>query len=248
MGDLTRDQLVTEICDIVGKSVSGLGTSGTLLSTRVGTYYLNWSQRRIARYYSFHELDVITTTPVTAADTKTYTFSTLGLTRPKDIHSIILVDSANSRRLKRWSYKKFDKRIPDPTTYSTGRPSIYIRYGNQIELFRIPDAVYSMTIRYPQFPTPFTTGSQTSDFENKDELLITAGVMETYLALEEYTDAAVWYQRTLGMLKDAVMSDSNDVDWEPDGEPFNSDQNVDIGQPWISPAGSPEDPLYGYPD
>ena len=38
----------------------------------------------------------------------------------------------------------------------------------------------------------------------------------------------------------------DNVDWDPDGEPFRSDEQVQVGQPWSDPAGTPEDPLYGY--
>ena len=250
-GIMTRDQLVAEICDTVGKQTGATSVSGQPLSTRAQTF-LNWGQKRIARFHSFYELDTLLTTAVTVANVKLYPMVTgtnnLGMLRPKDIHSIRLIDgtNANSRRLKRWSYKKMDMKIPDPTTYTTGRPIVYVRYGMSLEFFRIPDTAYSLSIRYPQWPTDFSTASQVSDYTDKDHILVTAGIMETYLALEEYTDAAVWYQRLMGLLIDAKRTEDDNVDWDPDGEPFRSDEQVQVGQPWSDPAGTPEDPLYGY--
>ena len=247
---LTRDGFVTEVCDIVGKSVSGLAVSGSDLQTRVRTY-LNWAQDRIARFHSFHELNVITGA-ATVIDTRSYPLTTgsnnLGLTQPKDIGSIILLDSQNSRRLIRYSRVGFEKRFPLPTNYASGRPSIYYRVGNAVELFRIPDAVYSLRIVYPQWPTPFTTAGQLSDFDSKDQLLLTATVMETYLALEEYSDAAIWFNKLVGMLNDAVKAEG-DVDWEPEAEPYNSGRDTVVsGTPWLEPGSMSGDPLYGYPE
>lgn len=249
LGTLTRDAFVTEICDTVGKSVSASAVSGATLQTRVRNY-LNWSQKRIARYYSFHELNKYIETAATVDGTRRYPMitgtSNLGLTRPKDISSVKLIDGHNSRTLTRWSQRKFDRMIPYPTNYAEARPQIYVRWGSDLELFRIPDDAYTLHIRYPQWATDLSTGSQTSDFENKDQLLITGGILETYLALEEYEDAEVWYARFLGQLKDAVVAEG-DVDWEPQAEGFSAMVGYDSGAPWLDPYGDPMDPLYGYP-
>lgn len=253
-GTLTRDQLVTEICDIVGKSTSALSVSGSTLQTRVQTHYLNWAQRRIAKSYDFYELEGKKTDSATVADVKTYPLETgtnnLGLTNVKDIRSIVLVDGTNterSRKLRFLHYRQYDDRFPRPENYPTEIPSIYTREGTNVELFRIPNKVYTLVIRYCKWPTVFSTGSQTSDFSNKDELIVTAGVLETYLALQEYADAATWLQRFLGQLRDSII-DEGDADWEPQSQPFRTDRVSPISSPWLSPSGHPDDPLYGYPE
>ena len=248
LGTLTRDEFVTEICDTCGKAEAASAISGATLQTRVRTY-LNWAQKRIARYYNFHELNVLYESAATVADVARYPLTTgtnnLGLTTPKDISSIRLIDDQNSRTLVRWSQRKFDRYFPYPTNYTTARPNIYIRWGNYVELFKIPDDAYTLYIRYPQWPTVFSTGSQTSDFDNKDQLVITGGILETYLALEEYGDAEVWYARFLGQLRDAVHAEG-DVDWEPQAEEFDAIVRYSSGTVYDDPYGHPEDPLYGY--
>ena len=251
MGDLTRDQIVTEVCDIVGKSVSGLAISGATLQTRVRTY-LNWAQQRIARHYNFRELTTIYESATFSSSVKRYPFSSgtnnLGLTRVKDIGSIILIDAYNSRRMTRYGRPQFEKKIPRPENYANNRPYIYVVIGQAIEVFPIPDATYSTRIVYHQWPTAFASSGQTSDFENKDQLLVVSTVMETYLALEEYQDASVWYNKMLGMLIDAVKAEG-DVDWEPQAEPFGPIMgNTVSGTPWTEAGATPDDPLYGYPD
>jgi hypothetical protein len=247
-GTLTRLQLVTEICDIVGKSTSASSVSGSSLQTRVQNY-LNFAQRRIARAQNFSELLDWKTNAATVASVKRYPLetgtNTLGLTNPKDILSVLIIDSENSRRLEPIGYRSFDRKFPRPENYSEGRPSYYLRYGEYLELFRIPDDVYTVSIRYSKWPTVLSNDSQVSDFTGKDELLIAAGVLETYLALEEYTDAATWMQKFMGLLRDSVL-DESEPDWGPVAETFGKNAVPIIGEPWASPEGYVDDPLYGY--
>ena len=235
------------------------------LEARVGVFVLplvahdhvvgaHWAQRRIARVFDFYELQSKKSDAATVASVKTYPLESgtnnLGLTNVKDIRSLILVDGSNterSRKLTFWNYRKFDETFPRPENYSSNIPSIYTREGDNVELFRIPDAVYTLVIRYSKWPTVFTTASQTSDFSNKDELLVTAGVLETYLVLEEYADAAIWLKKFLGQMKDAIV-DEGDTDWEPQAEHFNIDKVIPVATPWRVASGHPNDPLFGYPD
>lgn len=246
---MTRDEFVTEICDVVGKSTSAASLSGAVLQSRVRTY-LNWAQKRIARIYSFPELNVNKESGcATVTSLKRYPMESgtanLGLTRVKDVHSIRLIDGENSRTLIRWSQRKFDKWYPRPENYATARPNIYIRWGNSLELFRIPNDAYTLNIRYSQWPQDFSTGSQVSDYLNKDQLITMMGIFETYLALEEYTDAGVYKARVSGLLKDAIGTEA-DIDWEPEAEPHMARPGYSSGQPWIDPFGDAYDPLSGY--
>ena len=68
-GVLTRDQLVTEICDVVGKSGSGSAVSGNSLTSRV-QIYLNNAQRRLARYWNWQELITRTEVDITEQNNK----------------------------------------------------------------------------------------------------------------------------------------------------------------------------------
>jgi hypothetical protein len=172
--------------------------------------------------------------------------SNLGLTRPKDIESIRLIDSANSKTLRRWGRRKFDRRFPYPENYSEGRPSIYIVHGRNVEFFRIPDAAYTLHIRYPQWPEEMSTGSSTSVYEYKDQLIITSGILEGYLHFEEYKDVEVWAARFLGQMAEAIKAEG-DMDWEPEAEEFSYGRGGHLsGEPWLDPYGDSNDPLSGY--
>lgn len=245
---LTLAEMITEVCDVVGKSVSASSASGATLEDRV-TRYLNFGQRRIARFHNFHELNALKTDAATVANVKIYPLSTgtnnLGLTNVKDIITITIQDSQNSWKINRWSPRKFDTKFPRPENYSTDRPRIYIRYGNSLEFFYIPNDAYTLQIRYAKWATPLTTSSQTSDFENKDELIIATGIFETYLALEEYVDAKVWWERVKGYLEDA-MAVEGDIDWSPVADEFTPSVGYGSGTPYSDPFADSSDPLYGY--
>lgn len=251
MAGLTRLQIVTEICDTVGKNLGASAPSGALLQDRV-VNYLNWAQRRIANHYSFYELQQIKENAATVASLKTYPLesgdSNLGLSRVASVNSIRLIDGENSRKLDFWHYRKFDKWYPRPENFATGRPRIYTRWGNSLIMFKIPDAVYTIHIRYGQYANNLTSDGQFHDFgEDKDQLVLTAGVLETYLALEEYGDAKVWYELFLGKLEDAVRAEG-DEDWEPEAEPHGEIPSYQSGTPWTDPYAGYGDPLQGYPD
>lgn len=246
MAQLNRLQMVTRICDVVGKNLGAAAPSGALLQDRV-VDSLNFGQKRIARHYSFYELQVINEVATTVTSVKTYPLETgtnnLGLTRVSGINSVRLIDGEYSRKLDFWHYRKFDKWYPRPENFSTGRPSIYTRWGNNLVLFKIPGDAYSLHVRYGQMPNDLVADAQTSDFQDRDQLLITVGVLETYLALQEYADVAVWYQLFLGQLTDAVRGEGDD-DWEPEAEPSGAPGYIS-GSPWIDPY-SKEDPLANY--
>jgi hypothetical protein len=248
----TVAQSITIVADALGKSENASSLSGALLKDRCVDFY-NWSQHRVARFYSFHELNEINESAATVASVSRYPLvsgtNNVGLVRPKDIQSIRLIDGQNSRILTRKSQRWFDQKFPLVTNYADGRPYIYTRWGDNIELFRRPDAVYTLYIRYPQWPADVTIGSATSGFdEHKDQLLICGSILEGYIHFEEYESAKEWLQKFLGLLQDAVHAEG-DVDWEPQAEAFSLNKGGHIsGEPWIDPYAGSGDPLYDYPE
>lgn len=245
----TVAQMLPIIADGLGKSENATALSGALLKDRC-IDFLNWGQQRMARFYSFNELNTYTESAATVASVSRYPLTSgtnnLGLTRPKDIQSIRLIDGTNSRTLVRKSTRWFDKQYPLVTNFADARSSIYIRWGNDVELFRRPDAAYTLYIRYPQWASELTAGSTASDFENKDQLLITMAIMEGYLHFEQYDDAQIWLQKGLGLLMDAVRAEGN-IDWEPEAQAMGEGRGgYSSGEPWLDPYSNISDPLYGY--
>lgn len=246
---MTRLQITTEICDTVGKNLGASSLSGLELKERVEKYYLNWAQRRIADHYSFYELQKLKDDATTVANVNTYPIESgannLGLTDCAMVNSVRLVDGAYSRKLDFWHYRKYDQWYPNPEQFTPDRPRIYTRWGNDLIFFKIPREAFTLKIRYGRYPTELTSDGQFHDYgQDKDMLMVTVGVMQTYLSLQEYRDATIWYEIFLGQVQDAVRSERDD-DWEPQAEPTGRPAYMP-GEPWIDPFGSAGDPLYRY--
>lgn len=251
MGIKTQAQFIPIIADALGKSTSAIALSGATLNNRI-IDFLNWGQERICRAYNFDELYILNTAATLSAGVLSYPLITgannLGLILPKDIETIRLVNNENSIKLERMHVRKFDQKFPYPPNFANQSPTLYCLRGFNIEVFPISDSNYSLYITYHAWPTPFTTvnTTQTSDFYFKDQLIITAAVLEGYIHFQEDAEAKVWNDLFNLRLKDAIHAEG-DVDWEPHASQFKSSKGgYQSGEPWLDPYATSTDPLYGY--
>ena len=217
-GTLTQAQIYAEV-------VAGLGNRVDTQLTPVRiTNAMNLAQQRISRYYSFPELradwiatGVITGNPVIDK----------WLVLPPNIrviHSFILQDEANSRKLIEKPWRQFDYNVPLPEFVPQDWPSYYTRFDLGVAmLFPIPLSAFMYFLRATMLPTPFTqaqpqTSTQLSDFVDKDDIIIdlaTSRLWKTLsrpdLALSLEKDALI----RLGEAK-ASAEDYPDMDYSPD--------------------------------
>lgn len=246
---MTGAEIITEVADVVGKALTASSRSGAQLQTRI-LRYVNWTQQRIARHFSFDELKTIQESAATVTDVKRYPLETgtnnLGLTKVKDIESLKIMDSENSRKLDLWSYRRFDKAFPRPENFASDRPWLYIRYQREVELFKVPNAVYTLEIRHSKWATDMANDANVSEFLEKDDLIVIGAIMEAYMALEEYADAKIYFQRFIGVLGNSVKVEGL-VDWEPEAIPHGALPMPISGTPWTDPSGHPNDPLFWFP-
>lgn len=174
---------------------------------------------------ALEEASSLLVTTETAADTvdgtKSYTLTTLGLTRPKNIYSIRLEDTTNSRKLKYVNPQHLDEEIPYPEGQSEGKPLWYTQFGDTIELFPIPDAAYDIWIRYSQWPVALADGTDESPYGAEWDYIIVflaKDIANAYLNGEYIvaTDRAAQYLK-LGMKAAREKPDSKMV-----ARPFNA--------------------------
>jgi hypothetical protein len=170
MGTLTGTQMESEIRNNLG--------GRTDLNSRL-YIFLNWAQTEISRQHVFRELEDIDTTQSTA-DGQDYIDHPTGI---RDLYSIRVFDTTSSRKLIYVPERTFDGIVAKPDEYSEALPSHYHSWGTKFYLWRIPDAIYSVRIRYTKWPTDFTASSgSTSDLENLDEaicMLATAKALDS---------------------------------------------------------------------
>lgn len=188
MGTLTFTQLQDEVRASLGNR--------TDLDTRLPRI-VNLAQQRLARMHDFDEMEVISTTTVANTGSDNDRFLTLPTVR--DVYSIVLLDGANSRRINGRTVQFMDSLLPKPEYWSRDRPTDYVVWGNTLEFFPMPNATYTLRMRWTQWPSDLVAGTDISQFNQKDEILVELSLVYAYRSLGKEEEAAK-HERTLTQL------------------------------------------------
>jgi len=209
MSVLTLAQIKSEVTTILG--------GRTDIESRLNNM-VNLSQLRLARLHDFDELrakaTIDTVITANAADDKIVSLSTLA--RYRKIYSIRLYSTnQRSRKLKKILSKNWDRRIPEPEFYSRGIPEAYTLWGKDtMELWRVPDIVYTMHFRYSRWPNLVTDADDGNnlDLENIDDLIIhlTGSYAALSLGHMEKSNELFSIYRTLA--REAIGEDDEDFE------------------------------------
>jgi len=194
---------------------------------------LNWAQDYLSDLHTYEEMRKTDTSKETTDGANTITWPT----RMKDLYSVVVRDGARSRKLIYVKAREFDDIVPRPATYSEGLPSWYVDYGSTFELFKIPDATYSLVIRHSQYPADFADDSSESSLLRKDALIVAIATVFGFWSLRELEDAAYWGGELVPPLYEASLTgDHSGEDWVPIARGFNSAAApVMSGQWWLNP-------------
>jgi hypothetical protein len=215
-------------------NASRLGTtttkSGTTLSN-FGIDVLNRVMSKISRKHDFRECRKIYTA-ITSVGVKSYPLPS----GYKTIYDLRLIDGMSSRKLEHSQGQHFDEMIPYPEVQSTGRPCVYIPYGNNFDLYPIPDSIFSMYLKCTIWPTKITALTDTVIFDDdKDDLLVYGITEELFNLLQMHEDAGVYNAKFQVNLRDAIDLDGKYPDWNPVGRGFSSTPNKYVGDYWLDP-------------
>jgi hypothetical protein len=236
-GALTEAQLITEVTAALGNRVDLQITNQRIVNT------LNLAQQRMSRFYSFPELrqdwqatGIVTGFP--AVDK--WLVLPVGV---KVVHSFILQDGANSRKLIEKPWRMFDYNVPLPEFIAPEWPSFYTRFDLLAAmLYPIPLSAYAYFLRATMLPTPFAspllvgyTGSQVSDFTDKDDIIIALASAYLLRTLGRHDIAVSWESEALLRLQEAkaTAEDSPDMDFSPDD--FTGTTQMAAGEYWAAP-------------
>ena len=204
-----------------------------LLASQQG---VNEAHKAVARVRDFDDLIQTDTTSADTVDgTATYHIITdWGLTRPKDILSIKLMDGSNSRKLIWCPPRKVDKIIPYPADLGEQKSSYYTRRGKYIELIPIPDDAYDLTIMHSQWPVELTGDDDESSYDTAeiDDVLVHLGAeIATAILNNETKD---WATRAESLLAGAFIEDATRPDSMMVAQPFQTSR-VQLGEHWKKP-------------
>ena len=225
MGTLTNTELQDEIRYNLGNR--------TDLDTRLQRF-LNLAQIRVARLHDFDELKALMTNTTNYVDDSTDKFLVVP-TRLRKVFSLRLIDGSNSRKLDMVTPRMWDRVIPKPDYYSRGRPSKFVRWGDNLEFWRVPDAEYDLELRCTLWPTPFSTGSQTSDLDQKDDALIALGTSLAFTSLRRMDKANEHWAIFRSIMKESTGEDVIDPDLEITPGPGSTSSDVGLSKGYDDP-------------
>ncbi len=230
-GTLTRAQMRGEVLDNLAKGGSFTLQSGTTLTDRINMY-LDRGQILIARKA---DLLQAVATAATIAGQQVYAFPSLF----RAIFDMRLEDGFNTRKLILVMPDEMDKRVPKPDVYTDQRSVFYIPYKNTMtfELFPIPDAAYTLRLRYSYFPSSFTADDSVSEYSNLDDALVAYATMYGFRWMQELKDAAYWEQTGNAIVKEYMDANQEQFpDWAPFSEGFSASGNgAYTGEYWNNP-------------
>lgn len=212
MGTLQLSDLQTEV-------IAGLGNRTDIALTRI-VNVLNLAQSKISRFYDFTEMDIYSQASAPQSQTSNDKYLVLPPLL-KTIHTVVLQDSANSRKLVEKPWRMFDDVLPLPEYYARGWPQIYTRWGSVLTWYPLPLSAYTIVLRYTSWPTPFNANflTQSSDFDNKDDIILSLTFAYFFRTLGRFDLADRYESQAHRDLQDAVkredtrpdMNVSNDI-------------------------------------
>ena len=213
MSILTLAEIKTEI----SKSFASRGDIDSRLNN-----VIDLAQLRISRTHDFDELrqsaSVNTVVTNSAIADKIISFPSLTDSRIRKVYSMRLIDpngTIPARKLRKVLAKRWDIDIPEPEFYSRGPSTHYTVYEkNQFELWRVPDAVYTISIRVSRWPKQAvdTGEGNVLDLENVDDLIINLAISYIYHSLGRTDKGRQFFAIYRGLAKEALIEDDTDYD------------------------------------
>ena len=219
---MNRGEFKTEVLANVGR------VGDTALSARLNSPYLRALQR-ICRAYDFREMNRNTTFS-TVASTKEYELHD----RCKDILSVVLVNDTISRKLKYIPPRALDESVPYPEAWATGVPTYYSKYFDNIELWKIPDAAYTVNVRQSLYPGTTISDDDECVYVRKDDMVSAMMTAYAYQMLMENDEYRSWMSDAMQMLKEYKREEENQPDYAPVAKPYSAEPTY-AGQGWDNP-------------
>jgi hypothetical protein len=179
--------------------------------------WFNWALHRIDRVCDMKGLEVRAEAS-TVINQKEYAL-------PSDckyIESIRLIDGANSRYLTAVDSREFDQKIPYPEQFGKGRSNFYVEWESIFELYRIPNAVWTMLMRYWKWQDEIDADGTSPEIAHCDDIIVQALVAEIWKNTEELDKEKAAHAKLLSMLYAHKGVEKMHPDFEPKAKAFRS--------------------------
>lgn len=125
----------------------------------------------------------------------TTTAGSADITEPSDfgqVQSIVIDSQGITLQPKRWEW--INKNYSGSLT-TTGLPYYYYFIGNQVKLYPIPDAAYTLTMQYLSVPTALTAGSDTPILPTRHHRVIVLGALISAYNMEDDGESADRFEK-----------------------------------------------------
>ena len=234
MGTLNRGELRAEVNANLGNRTDSTPAN---ITTRVNRL-LDLAQTQIAREYDWKELQEFDQAIITPTGTKTvdkyYNYSISNL---REFHALIRKATASeeSHKLTQVPQRQWDRLVARTDLLSTGEDAyFYCLWKSRIEWFPVPTRQFTLDRRYTIWPAAFADDNETSDLDNKDDIIITCATHLAFQSLGMRDDAASFFGQYQNLIQRARVQDQKqpDLDQIPRGTTAGEVQNP---LPWGDP-------------
>lgn len=206
MGTLTLTELKEELRASLANRVD--------LDSRL-TRFLNLAQERLSRMHDFDEMEVIYRTdglPFTdnARNDKYITLPSL-----RELYTFKIKLGQRSRRLRQITERMWNRYVPQPEEYARGEPQYYTIWNNTCIIWPIANtATIPAEIWYTRWPVPFDDAlpNKTSDYLQKDEVLLELALVYAYKSLGKQEEAQKHWASARILLTEAINMDARKPD------------------------------------
>jgi hypothetical protein len=237
MGTLTREELREEVNKSLGDQLEGLsGSELTSAQDRLNRA-LELTQTRIARTHDFSELYYEDIDPVTVTGTLSTDLRYSGLpSNLRTLYALIWTDPANQRTDNRYLVhvpsRQWAQFLGQDQNLATGDITHYSLWGAVIEWYKIPSANFELIRRYAIWPSTFASDGDTSDLDEKDDVLVAGALEYMFRSLGQEAEARQWYVVYTDRLGQAIIEDRKrpSVSFIPRGL---GDSREPLGDYWL---------------
>lgn len=191
---------------------------------------INIAHKQLGREYNWIDLyaekDItIQATGDTDADRR--------VTLPTDVDDLMtanIIEGATSRKLKHINRREWEFAVPLHQQFQTGKPYAYTWQGKQLLLYKVPEQEYTLRLKYKKIPTPLVEEKDRSDFENKEDLIISLALIYCYKSIGNTDRLKV----EKGFYDDALDQAKSEEKRKFD-QSIGSQSNIAFGQYWADP-------------
>ena len=164
--------------------------------------FVNYAQRQVLNTYVFPFMER-TFVGTLVADANTFLLPTTAQTV---VSFRITAPDDSAGFLEYLPFREFDKRFPDPSSATAGKPQFWTFVNNTFKVHPKADQVYELELRYVKKPDELVDGTDVPEIPEAFSEIIVLGTHQRILERDDsYNEAQVVEQKFDQLLEDMVQ-------------------------------------------